>query len=182
MSFVSKIMTLFGVSSPDTMDNDTINDVIGNKSDNSLSGPGNDSLYGVAAFMAYYHVHSPSIIYPILADPVQVTAGAGAWTLGNKAELIAKNEKTEAFDIHFINIGTISQTDDYEAQIFTGDVGEEVYWSSGTFSRDTNQMRAAYIPVQGPPIPANTRVSVALASGNGSNSADLKLYTHEYPA
>lgn len=162
--------------------NSSINDVIGNKDDANLSGPGNDSLYGIAGFMSYYHVHSPALIYPRDADPANVTAGVGAWTEGSKVEVIAENEKTEAFDIHHAILGKISATDNYVLKIYSGNVGEEVFWGETAFSRDTYQQRGSSVPVQGPPIPKNTRVSISLLSGSGSDNVDVKLYTHEYPA
>jgi len=56
-----KLPENFNVTEVDNIGVNTLfKDVIGNKSDNNLSGPGNDSLYGIAAYMAYHHVHSPS--------------------------------------------------------------------------------------------------------------------------
>jgi hypothetical protein len=162
--------------------NRTMSDVTGNKDDANLSGPGMDSLYGIAGFMAYYHVHSPSKIYPELADPIVITAGAGAWNLGSLVEIIDNTVKTEAFDIHFLNLGALSASDDYELRLYSGESGLEVLWGACSFSRDTNQMRAAFVPIQGAPIPKNTRISAALASGSGSNNVAAKIYTHEYPA
>jgi|GEM_PF-5125872 len=159
-----------------------LRDIIGNKNDKSLSTPGSDSLYGIAGFMAYYHVHSPSLIYPQLAAPITVTAGVGAWTEGGKVQIIGAGVKANAYDVHFVNLGTISQVDDYEIRLYTGAAAAEVFWGAASFTRDTNQMRAAYVPIQGPPVPAGTRLSATLASGNGNNSCDVKVYTHEYPS
>jgi len=169
------------IAAPDSVSNNTYRDVIGNKKDNTLSGPANDSLYGIAAFMAYYHVHNPSLIYPRDASPITVTSGAGAWNEGSKVEIINNTVKTEAFDVHFINLATISAVDDYVLKLYQGEAGSEVFWGECSFSRDTNQMRAAFVPIQGPPMAKNTRVSASLLSGTGSDSADVKIYTHEYP-
>ena len=161
--------------------NDAISDVIGNKDDNSLSLPGNDSLYGIAAFMAYHHVHDPSLVYPRDANPVNVVAGVGAWTEGAKTEIIAAGVKAYFFDLHFIILGNISESDDYVLKIYTGDAGSEIFWGECAFTRDTNQVRGSQIPIQGSPIPANIRVSATLLSGIGSNNVDVKIYVHEYP-
>ena len=169
------------IAAPDSVSNNTYRDVIGNKKDNTLSGPANDSLYGIAAFMAYYHVHNPSLIYPRDASPITVTSGAGAWNEGSKVEIINNTVKTEAFDIHFINLATISAVDDYVLKLYQGEAGSEVFWGECSFSRDTNQMRAAFVPIQGPPIAKNTRISATLLSGTGGDRADVKIYTHEYP-
>lgn len=170
------------VSTENDMGNDTMNQVIGNKDDANLSGPGNDSLYGIAAFMAYYHIHNPSLVYPRDDDPVVITAGAGAWTEGTKVEIIANGEKSEAFDIHFVILGAISQNDDYVVKVYTGESGSEVFWGEAAFTRDTNQVRGSQVPIQGPPVASGTRISASLLSGNGSNTTAIKLYTHEYPA
>jgi len=121
------------VAIEDSVLNNTVNDVIGNKNDTTLSAPGMDSLYGIAAFMAYYHVHSPSVVYPRDADPIVLTAGV------------------------------------------------EVLWGEAAFNRDTNQVRGSQIPIQGAPVPSGTRISAALLSGTGSDTAAIKIYTHEYP-
>jgi len=62
------------------MGQNNFSDVIGNKNDEGLAGPGSGSLYNLAGYMGYYHVHSPAKCYPVLADPVTVTASANAWT------------------------------------------------------------------------------------------------------
>ena len=41
------------IAGPNSMANNTYRDVIGNKNDKSLSGPGNGSMYGIAGFMSY---------------------------------------------------------------------------------------------------------------------------------
>lgn len=161
--------------------NKTVNDVIGNKNDNNLAGPGFDSLYGIAGFMAYYHVHSPSLVYPHDSDPINLTSGSGAWNEGSKVEIIDNTIKDEPFDIHFIILGTISATDDYVVKLYKGEVGSEVFWGEAAFTRDSNQVRGSQIPIQGPPIAKNTRISASLLSGSGSDSASIKIYTHEYP-
>ena len=43
-------------------------------------------------------------------------------------------------------------------------------------------MRGSQFPIQGPPIPAGTRISLSLLSGTGGDTADCKIYTHEYPS
>jgi hypothetical protein len=173
------------VATEDSTNNNTVNDVIGNKNDTSLSGPGHDSLYGIAAFMGYYHVHSPALIYPRDADPVTLTAvtGATTWSEGTKVEVIAKNAKTEAFDIHFVILGEISSRGNYVVKLYSGDSGSEVFWGECAFTRDTNQVRGSQLPIQGPPVPAGTRISASLLSGaDDGETVDIKLYTHEYPA
>ena len=171
------------IASVDSLRNDSWLDTLGNKADNALAGPKADgaSLYALAGFMAYYHAHNPSLIYPRDASPITVISGAGAWNEGSKVEIINNTVKNEAFDIHFINLATISAVDDYVLKLYQGEAGSEVFWGECSFSRDTNQMRAAFVPIQGPPIAKNTRISATLLSGTGGDRADVKIYTHEYP-
>jgi hypothetical protein len=177
---LDEIESLHDVPAINSLNNDYIRDVLGNKNDNSLQDPGAASLYQIAAYMAYYHVHNQSLIYPRDGAPESVIAGAGAYNEGAKYEIIPADEIDKSFDIHFANLGAISEVDDYVLKLYTGDAGSEEFWAECSFSRDTNQMRAAYIPIQGDPIPPNTRVSATLMSGNGSNNVQLKLYTHRY--
>ena len=177
-----KLPENFNVTEVDNIGVNTLfKDVIGNKSDTNLSGPGNDSLYGIAAYMAYYHVHAPSIIYPRDAAPVTITSGVGAWVEGTKVEIIPADTITDPFDIHFVNLGAISENDNYVLKLYSGAALAEVFWGEVSFSRDTNQMRAAYVPIQGGPVDANIRISASLLSSIGSNTVDIKLYTHSYP-
>jgi len=158
----------------------TINQVIGNKADANLSGPGTDSLYGIAGFMLYHHVHSPSLVYPRDAAPITLTAGTGAYTEGAKTQIIAAETKTNAFDIHYVILGAISAVDDYVVKIYQGAEGEEVFWGECSFFKDTNQVRGSDVPIQGPPIAAGTRISATLMSGTGDTTVNVKIYTHEY--
>jgi len=178
---ITVIDGLHDVPAPNSSDNNFIRDVLGNKSDKNLLGPGASSLYQLAGYMAYYHVHNPSLVYPRDNDPELITAGLGAWTEGLKVEIIASGVKSNPFDMHFVILGAISQVDDYVIKLYIGDSGQEVFWGECAYSRDTNQMRAAFVPIQGPPIAAGTRISASLLSGNGSNTTAIKIYTHEYP-
>jgi len=171
------------VTAPNNVNaNSTMSDVIGNKDDANLAGPGSDSLYGIAGFMAYYHVHSPAKVYPNLANPVNVVAGVGAWTFGAYTEIVPENGITEAFDIHWVHTSEISAVDNYQLELYSGTVGNEVLIGSIAFSRDSNQVQTASQPIQIPPQPANTRITARLASGTGSDNVDIKFYYHEYPA
>ena len=172
------------VPTADSSDNLLMRDVVGNKSDKSLSGPSSDSLYGIAAYMAYYHVHNPSLVYPRDADPATLTAvtGGETWSEGTKVEIIAQGEKSNAFDIHFVILGEISTTGNYVVKIYTGEVASEVFWGECAFTRDTNQVRGSQVPIQGPPVAAGTRISASLLSGaDDGETVKIKLYTHEYP-
>lgn len=157
---------------------------IGLKSDKILLGPGLSSLYQLAGYMSYYHVHSPSIVFPRDADPKTLAAvnDANTWSEGNKVEIIAAGAIADPFDIHFVILGDISADGNYVVKLYTGPIGTPVFWGECAFARDTNQVRGSQIPIQGPPVPAGTRISASLLSGaNNGETVEIKLYTHTYP-
>ena len=166
------------VTSADSTNNISINDVIGNKSDTATGQGcnGNTSLMALNK-LGFYHVHSSSVIYPRDAAPVTLTSGAGAYNEGTKVEVIPASTITDPFDIHWIIAGEISAQDDYVVKLYTGGAGSEVFWGEAAFSRDSNQVRGSQFPVQGNVIPANTRISASLLSGTGSDTVEIKLYT-----
>ena len=171
----------------DSTANATIADVVGNKSDKSFSdGAANPSVIG-HLMAGYNHVHDSSRVHPRTSDDVPLAAitvagHATALTFGSWVEIIAANAIDELFDMHFVLLGSISAVDDYVLQLGYGASGSEVFWGECAFTRDTNQMRASWVPIQGPPVSANTRIAARLAStGGGADSADVKLYTHKYP-
>lgn len=162
--------------------NKTINDVLGNKNDSNLMGPGLSSLYDLAGFMAYYHVHDSAKVYPDLADPVNVEAAAADWTYGSWVELIPSDTITKPFDIHWVHTAELSNQGNYQLQLGAGSAGNEESIGTIAFSRDSNQVQTASQPIQIPPQSANARVSVRLANGGSSAfNCDVKVYYHEYP-
>lgn len=177
---MSYIGSNFAVPTKNSTDNISFKDVIGNKEDSNSFSPGKSSLYTLAGYMTYYHTHGPSRVFPLDAPPVQLIAGAGAYTEGAITEIVAKDVTTLYRDIHHIILGNISQNDDYIIKIYTGDVGEEEFWGEAGFTRDTNQVRGSDVPIQGNPIAPGTRISATLESGTGSNNAYVKLFTHPY--
>jgi hypothetical protein len=183
----TKVDTIDGfhdVPSADSSNNSKIRDVVGNKSDDALLGPGSSSLYLLAGYMGYYHVHSPSICYPRDADSATLTAvnDGNTWSEGSKVEIIPVNTINDPFDIHFVLLGDISANSEYVVKLYYGGVGSETFWGECAFTRDTNKVRGSQIPIQGPPVPANARISASLLSeNNNGETVDIKLYTHSYP-
>lgn len=182
MTYITKVD--MNIATADGVTNVTGNDVIGNKNDNTLSGPGNDSLYGLAGYMGYYHVHSPAKCYPVLAAPVTITASANAWTdYGSWVEIVPASTITEAFDIHWVHSSEISAQGNYVLQLAKGGSGSEEVIATIAFSRDSNQVQTASQPVQIAPQLANTRISARVSSDNAvADTVDVKIYYHEYPA
>ena len=164
------------------MANSTIADIIGNKEDCNLAGPGLDSLYGIAGFMAYYHTHDSAKIYPELANPVTLTADSSAWTYGSWVEIIPADTITEPFDIHWVLLSSISANGNYTLQLGAGDSGSEEVIGTIGYNRNAVQSQEGSQPVQIPHQASNKRIAARIASGNANaDTTDIKLYYHEYP-
>jgi len=167
--------------------NDTVADVIGNKNDLSFSDwMAHPSVIGHLK-AGYNHVHNPARVYPRTDDNtplafLTVTGAAGALTYGSWVEVSGFDGKSVMADVHFVFIGSISANDDYTLQLGTGAAGAQSFWGECAFTRDTNQQRTGYAPIQGAPIPAGTKLWARVAStGGSSRTVDIKVYTHEYP-
>lgn len=126
------------------------------------------------------HTHNTQLVYPTLAAPVTLTAGAGAWNLGNYIEIIPSNLITVPFDIHFINNGLMSDVTTCELHLFKGNLGNEVLIGKYRFVRLSNQTGAIPMHVITPLLPANTRISGKLASAVGNTTLAVSLSYHEY--
>ena len=177
----------FGIPLANATANNTMRDVLGSRTDASFSNGGSSPSIIGHLVAGYNHVHDSSRVHPRTSDDVPLAAitvagSATALTFGSWVEIIAANAIDKMFDMHFVLLGSISAVDDYVLQLGYGESGSEVFWGESAFTRDTNQMRASWVPIQGPPVAANTRIAARLAStGGGGDSADIKIYTHQYP-
>ena len=182
---------IFKIPEANSDNNNSANDVLGNKSDRAFSNwnsdPPHPSIIGHLT-ANYYHIHDASRVYPRTDDNtplgfLTVTGSASALTFGNWVEITGFDSKVVMSDVHFIFIGAISANDDYTLQLGTGTSGSQEFWGECAFTRDTNQQRTGYCPIQGKPIPAGTKLWVRLAStSGGSLTVDIKVYTHQYPS
>ncbi len=152
--------------------NNTINDVIGNKSD---THDGN-SIYSKLEILDD-HIHKPALVYPTLADGVTVTSSASAWTLGSFVEIIPVSTITEDFDIHYVMIESFSGDDVYELVLYaaTVEIGRVRFTRSIVFQATLDP------PFQCAIQSANTQIQAKLACAGGlSKSVDISLFYHEY--
>jgi hypothetical protein len=131
----------------------------------------------------YYHNHQPAKVYPTLADPVTVTAGsAEAWDVGTIAEILPADTETSAFDIHYVSVSDISAVDDYELILYVGASGSEEELGRIRFSRSSNFSQEGQHRTQGQVVPANSRISAAIACGDGDGATvDVSIEYHTYP-
>jgi hypothetical protein len=127
------------------------------------------------------HFHSVMKCYPVAADPVTITGGAGVWAEGAKVEIVPASTIDDEFDIHFVSISDISAADNYEFILYAGGVGSEVEIARVPFTRGSVQVDSTQLKITTPLIFADERISGALAtSGGGSDTCDVKLGYHTY--
>ena len=139
-----------------------------------------DNIYGILD-MLKHHVHSVTKVYPTLANNVTLTGGAGAWQLGNFIEVVPANTITDWFDIHWVVLVDPSVQDNYQVELYQGDLGSEELIAQIKVTRDTNQGSTGSVPIMTPIIPANTRISAKLATESGGNDTlDIAVLYHEY--
>ena len=101
--------------------NESLNDVFGNRDDRSFSNFSNGSVPRPSAMghlvANYYHIHNSSRVYPRTDDntplaSITVTTSASALTFGAWVEITNFDAKTVMADIHHIILGNISGDDD----------------------------------------------------------------------
>lgn len=158
------------VPAADSTDNVDSSDVLGSKQD----GHDGDSAMAVLHTLNE-HAHSPSKVYPTLATPENVVAGA-AWVLGAFKEIVPVGGITEDFDIHFVSIEGISANDNYELVLYavTTEIGRVRFVKNAGIAPTIN------VPIQCPIIPANTQIQAKLASATGGSDVDISLFYHGY--
>jgi hypothetical protein len=126
------------------------------------------------------HVHSVGEVAPWGSAPITLTSGAGAYTWGDYSDdIIAANEVTEIFDIHYAIISSVSENADFEVEL--------VYGASDTVAAEINFRRtnaftsSIDLKVMTPRISANSRVRARMRDSAGNEaSAAIKVKYHTY--
>lgn len=176
-SSITTVDGFFDVATKNSSTNLTIRDVIGNKTDDEDG----DSIYSVL-YTLEKHFHSACSVYPTLANEVVINkANSSAWGLdAASTEIVpATTGITLPFDIHFINIGTISNLDEYELILYSG-TSPLVEIARISFDRAATQTEGA-CPCQTAILPGGTRISAKLTSrATAARNISLKLFYHTY--
>lgn len=162
---------LLAVPSVDSARNITIRDAIGNKND---THDGN-SLRAMAHIIDE-HTHEASRIYPALAVSLQVVSSNVAHTLGVFKEIVAANQITEHFDIHWIAVQAASANGEYELVLYaaTTEIGR------CSFAR-TDKKDIDAVPFQCAIQPANTQIQAKLSTNNAvGDTCNIKIMYHLY--
>jgi len=177
LAAVGTIDTQQDVPAKNGTDNNYARDVIGNKTDDEAG----DSLYS-KAYIVEKHNHSAAKVYPTLAPAKIINkVNSSAWGLdANTTEVIPVNTIANPFDIHFINIGSLSANDQYELIMYRGGAGAEVEIGRVAFDRSVTVSEGS-IPIQTPLVAANTRISCRLSSNDTqARNVSIKLHYHTY--
>jgi len=173
-----------GLPTVNNSDDILIRDAVGNKGD-FIEAPYSFGINSILAHLntAYYHVHGESFVYPNHANAVLLTAGSGAWDLtGAIIEIIpAATLTTSEFDLHWMNISSISAVGEIQIDIYAGGVGAEVLIGATKATRSTSQTRNGPSRIQIPQIPSGTRVSARLSDSTaGALTCLVSVEGHFY--
>ena len=183
MIITTRLLSNISTTTINNTDNDTLEEVIGTKED--FASPGQDlGQVSVAGNLhtLHEHFHSTSNVYPRLANPVLLTKASGAWAaLPTPKEIIPANTVVLTFDLHFALVDTISANGNYTIALYTGAAGAETLITTFAVSRSAVMSQEGSIPIITSLIPANTRISASLSSGNAAqDTLKIKLLYHTY--
>lgn len=125
------------------------------------------------------HVHRPSLVSPTLAAGINVNDGGAAWTLGAfSADLIAAAAVPLQFDIHYISVELLSANDVYEIVLYYGAADTE--YGRVRVTKNAAQDGTLNVPIQGPIIPAGSRVRYKMATATGGRNCTISVFYHTY--
>jgi hypothetical protein len=145
-----------------------IGDTADEESDSTIFG----GIYAIKR-----HIHAESKVYPTLAPGVVVTGGAGAWQLGNFAEIVPVNTITTPFDIHFLNISNASVADTFELVLYAAAV--EI--GRIRVTRSLGAQLVNPVTFMTPLIAANTQIQAKVASSSGGgDTLTIAIVYHTY--
>lgn len=132
---------------------------------------------------AYYHVHGQSFVYPNHSDAIVITAGSGAWDLtGTITQIIPTGALTiEDFDLHWINISSISGNGEIQIDVYADTGGGNVLVSATRPHRNAVQSQEGARRIQVPQQPSGTKISCQLSDSTGGQlSCGISFEGHYY--
>ena len=123
------------------------------------------------------HIHSVQQVAPSTAIGILVTAGAAPWDLGAESGTILTGPAAW-FDIHYIDIETISANGNYQLNIYANSVIK----ASVTFTKKSvtadDYVRC---PVITPLLAAGSVITAKLGSlAGGAETCRVKVWYHQY--
>lgn len=125
------------------------------------------------------HIHSEAKVYPTLAAGVTVASSATPYTLGSFVEVVPVSTIAGEFDIHWINLQSVSAAGDYELAVYdtTTLLGTVQFSVLGT----PNNLKLSSLPFLSVICPAGVQVQAKLSSGNAvADTATISISYHIY--
>jgi hypothetical protein len=172
---VANITSNAGLYTPPTTnnaDNFYISDVIGQKGDDHNG----ETLFGLLSEIED-HIHNAAFVYPSLNAAVTITGGAGAWQLGNYAEVIPANTINQNFDIHYINIKTAPTNDSYQLELYS----ETEVIAQIHFEKSATSSPVLAHPILTPMLDPNEQIRARVATaGGGGDAPTISVTYHKY--
>ena len=154
-------------------DNNTTADVVGNKNDIVTT----ETIYGTTHQLRE-HVHGACLCYPTLFNGIYIVSNVAAWTIGDATTILSASTVGSIYDIHFVNIETISANAQYELILYYGAGATEC--GRVRFARLNNNESANGVPIMTPLIPANSALTAKLACSTGGSSCNISIFYHTY--
>lgn len=131
---------------------------------------------GLTDLRFYERAFSRQLIWPDLAQGTQLVGGAGAYQLGTAANVVAASSIASPFVLTKVFLHDVSVADDYQINLYCSLMGTDSLICSVVCERGTagsGNIAAILIPC--PILPANCRISGAIASSTGGDNAYIKL-------
>ncbi len=124
------------------------------------------------------HFHSSVFVRPSLAVG-KLVEGAGIWTPGAFKEIIAANDISSDFDIHWINIEAATGDDIFELILYveTTEITRERFTVSLTAGA---RVLLPPLMTQTPILKANSQIQAKVASASGNEDVTISLEGHMY--
>lgn len=159
----------FTVPTPDSADNTTMRDVIGNKTDTNAG----DSLYSYAVRQQEYN-RIESEVYPTLAVGATVVSAAANWAYGAYATVVPINTIATNFCVRSIAIETCDTSAVFQLALYRG-VGDNLIATTRFAVIGGFWGNSVYV-IHGEQASANERIRVRVASSDGAiNQATLTI-------
>ena len=161
------------VPTADSADNNSMRDVIGNKSDTHDGTSVRAVLHTLGE-----HAHKEQSVYPTGAAGSLVEGGTGAWTLGAFKEVVPNATIGSDFDIHWVNLEGVTAADTYELVLYAVEV--EIARVRFTVLGTPANTILPEVRVQTPIITSGSQIQAKIMSASGDNDATISFEYHTY--
>lgn len=121
-------------------------------------------------------LHRIQYVHPELAIPVTLPAQGGAYTYGATTQVVAASAIGSPYGIHEILISGMSANANYVIKVMHG--GSDLIVGYVTITRGGVQTASVAMPIQGPVVPADDRIRMALADSIGTSTLAVKITYH----